>query len=108
MDARALLKSQGWRGDGHTLHPTSDLVGLKKRLAASRKNQHETKGLGSTQYVQEQWWLSSLQEQLSGLETTATGGIAQKAKDRKKNGADNHGNKSQLYKMFVRGGMLEG
>jgi nucleolar protein TMA23 len=107
MNARAYLQSQGWRGEGHTLHPTNDSVGIKKRISVSRKNQYETKGLGSTQYVQEQWWLNSLQEQLSGLEKTANGGVAKKKvkKDTKKSEADG---KSQLYRMFVRGGMLEG
>jgi len=106
MNARAYLQSQGWRGDGHTLHPTNDSIGINKRISVSRKNQFETKGLGSTQYVQEQWWLSSLQEQLSGLEKTANGGIARKKeKEAKKSDIDT---KSQLYKMFVRGGMLEG
>jgi nucleolar protein TMA23 len=107
MNARAYLQSQGWRGEGHTLHPTNDSIGLNKRISVSRKNQHETRGLGATQYVQEQWWLSSLQEHLSGLEKTSSGGVAQKKVAAKKTTADPEA-KSQLYRMFVRGGLLEG
>jgi len=105
MNARAILQAQGWRGDGHTLHATSDGIGLKKRLLVSRKD--GTSGLGASQYANDQWWLSALDEQLKGLDTS-NGKVVQTLKDGKLNRLDEQAGKSELYKSFVYGGILQG
>lgn len=105
MNARAILQAQGWRGDGHTLHATSDGIGLKKRLLVSRKD--GTGGLGASQYANDQWWLSALQEQLSGLDTSS-GKVVQKVTNGKLDRLNDQAGKSELYKFFIYGGILQG
>lgn len=105
MNARALLQAQGWRGEGHTLHATSDSIGLKNRLLVSRKA--NTSGLGASQYVNDQWWLSALDEQLSGI-STKDGKLVQTVKNGKLDRLNEDAGKSELYKFFVSGGTLQG
>lgn len=105
MNASALLQSQGWRGEGHTLHATNDSIGLKNRLLVSRKA--NTSGLGASQYANDQWWLSALDEQLSGL-TTKNGKITGTAKDGKLDRLKDGAGQSELYKFFISGGLLQG
>lgn len=105
MNARALLQAQGWRGEGHTLHATSDSIGLKNRLLVSRKA--NTSGLGASQYVNDQWWLSALDEQLSGI-STKDGKLIQTVKNGKLDRLNEDAGKSELYKFFVSGGTLQG
>lgn len=105
MNASALLQAQGWRGEGHTLHATSDSIGLKNRLLVSRKA--NTSGLGASQYANDQWWLSALDEQLSGL-STKNGKIVGTAKDGKLDRLKNGEGQSELYKFFISGGLLQG
>lgn len=105
MNASALLQSQGWRGEGHTLHATSDSIGLKNRLLVGRKA--NTSGLGASEYANDQWWLSALDEQLGGL-STKNGKIVQTVKDGKLDRLNDNVGKSELYKFFVSGGTLQG
>lgn len=105
MNASALLQAQGWRGEGHTLHATSDSIGLKNRLLVSRKA--NTSGLGASQYANDQWWLSALDEQLSGL-NTKNGKIVGTAKDGKLDRLKDGAGQSELYKFFISGGLLQG
>ncbi|KAL2105594.1 hypothetical protein VUR80DRAFT_8043 [Thermomyces stellatus] len=105
MNASALLQAQGWRGEGHTLHATSDSIGLKNRLLVSRKA--DTSGLGASQYANDQWWLSALDEQLGGL-STKNGKVVQTVKDGKLDRLKENVGKSELYKFFVSGGTLQG
>lgn len=105
MNARALLQAQGWRGEGHTLHATNDSIGLKARLLVGRKVNGA--GLGASKAVDDQWWLSALDEQLSGL-TTKDGKLVQTLKNGKIDRLKEDVGKSDLYKLFVSGGTLEG
>ncbi|SPO02264.1 uncharacterized protein DNG_04937 [Cephalotrichum gorgonifer] len=107
MNASALLKAQGWRGEGHTLHATNDSIGLKNRLLVSRKGKDNTSGLGASSAVNDQWWLSALDEQLSGLETK-NGKVVQTLKNGKLDRLNDTAGKSELYKFFVSGGILQG
>ena len=105
MTASAPLPAQGWRGEGHTLHKTNDSIGLKNRLLVSRKA--NTSGLGASQYANDQWWLTALDEQLSGL-TTKNGKITGTAKDGKLDRLKDGAGQSELYKFFISGGLLQG
>jgi len=113
MNASALLKSQGWRGHGHTLHTTDDSTGLAKPLLISRKD--NKLGIGQKQHggASDQWWLSALDEQLKGLDTSQRGVVVQTVTSGRLNaavatGAGKYRGAASLYASFVRGGMLEG
>jgi nucleolar protein TMA23 len=114
MDAAALLKSQGWRGTGFSLHPTNDAIGLAKPLLISRNT--DGRGIGQKKhYTSDQWWLHAFDQKLKGLDTTSKKGsvvqsvtqgkldvIAASQPNGKYTGA------SGLYASFVRGGLLDG
>jgi nucleolar protein TMA23 len=113
MDAHALLKSQGWRGHGHTLHHTSNSIGLAKPLLISRNT--DGRGIGTKQhYTSDQWWLDAFDQKLKGLDTSKDGTVTQTVttgkldviasgvKQGKYTGAKG------LYACFVRGEMLDG
>ncbi|KAH6650942.1 hypothetical protein F5144DRAFT_598358 [Chaetomium tenue] len=114
MDAAALLKSQGWRGTGFSLHPTNDAIGLAKPLLISRNT--DGRGIGQKKhYTSDQWWLQAFDQKLKGLDTTSKKGsvvqsvtqgkldvIAASQPNGKYTGA------SGLYASFVRGGLLDG
>ncbi|KAK4227585.1 hypothetical protein QBC38DRAFT_477336 [Podospora fimiseda] len=113
MDAHALLKSQGWRGKGHTLHHTSNSIGLTNPLLISRNT--DGRGIGTkTHYTSDQWWLDAFDQKLKGLDTSKDGKITQTVvsgkldviasgvKQGKYTGAKG------LYAFFVRGGTLNG
>ncbi|KAI6783079.1 uncharacterized protein J7T54_000581 [Emericellopsis cladophorae] len=108
MDAHALLSSQGWRGHGHSLHKTSDSIGLSKPLLLNRKD--NTKGLGtSSHFNADQWWLNAFDEQLKGLETSKKGQVKQMITTGKLNTVDVGGlGKYSVYNSFVKGGFLNG
>ncbi|KAJ2974164.1 hypothetical protein NQ176_g6203 [Zarea fungicola] len=108
MNASALLTSQGWRGEGHSLHKTDDSVGLAKPLLLNRKD--NTKGIGATQhFTSDQWWMNAFDEQLQGLDTTKKGKVVQTVKTGRLNALERGSlAKYSLYATFVRGGLLEG
>jgi nucleolar protein TMA23 len=113
MDAAALLKSQGWRGKGFSLHPTDNAIGLSKPLLISRNT--DGRGIGQkTHYTSDQWWLHAFDQKLKGLDTSKKGTVVQSVTQGKldviapsqPNGK--YTGVSGLYASFVRGGMLEG
>ena len=111
MDAHALLKSQGWRGTGHSLHHTDDSIGLAKPLLVSRKD--NTLGIGRKNHVtSDQWWLNAFDEQLKGLDTSKKGVVVQTVQNTKLDmisvGTGKYSGAGGLYASFVRGGLLEG
>lgn len=113
MDAAALLKSQGWRGKGFSLHPTDNKIGLAKPLLISRNT--DGRGIGQkTHYTSDQWWLHAFDQKLKGLDTSKQGTVVQSVTQGKldiiassqPNGK--YTGVSGLYASFVRGGLLEG
>lgn len=116
MDAHALLKSQGWRGTGHSLHKSDDSIGLAKPILVSRKN--NVLGVGrKTHVTSDQWWLNALDEQLKSLDTSSKTGIVQNKPTGSKttkldalltHGAGKYSGANGLYSFFVSGGLLQG
>ncbi|EGS19225.1 uncharacterized protein CTHT_0058500 [Thermochaetoides thermophila DSM 1495] len=113
MNAAALLKAQGWRGKGYTLHPTDNSIGLAKPLLISRNT--DGRGIGNkAHYTSDQWWLNAFDQKLKGLETSKNG-VVQTVKQGKLDAIAPNNQRSGkytgangLYASFVRGGMLEG
>ncbi|KAI1657810.1 hypothetical protein F4813DRAFT_74988 [Daldinia decipiens] len=113
MDAHALLTAQGWRGKGHTLHPTSDSTGLTHHLLMKRND--DGSGLGSKKgdHKAEAWWLNAFDQALKGIDTktgtmkqTLKGGALEKITSR--SAASKYIGTRGLYSSFVRGGVIEG
>lgn len=113
MDAHALLKSQGWRGSGHSLHKTDDGIGLAKPILVSRKN--NTLGIGRKNHVtSDQWWLNAFDEQLKSIDTSNKTSVVVQTKTTTKldglltHGAGKYTGANALYACFVSGGLLHG
>ncbi|KAK3300202.1 uncharacterized protein B0H64DRAFT_9241 [Chaetomium fimeti] len=113
MDAAALLKAQGWRGKGFSLHPTDDAIGLAKPLLISRNT--DGRGIGQKKhYTSDQWWLHAFDQKLKGLDTSQKGSVVQSVTQGKLDavarGQPNgkYTGASGLYASFVRGGLLDG
>lgn len=113
MDAAALLKSQGWRGKGFSLHPTNNNIGLAKPILLSRNT--DGRGIGQKQhYTSDQWWLHAFDQKLKGLDTSKKGAVVQSVTKGKLDviastqPTGKYTGASGLYASFVRGGMLEG
>jgi nucleolar protein TMA23 len=112
MDAHALLTAQGWRGKGHSLHPTSDSTGLTHHILVKRNQ--DGAGLGSKKdHKQEAWWLNAFDQALKGIDMksgtmkqTLKGGALEKITAR--NAATKYTGVRGLYSSFVRGGVIEG
>lgn len=108
-----LLKSQGWRGKGHTLHPTDNAIGLSNPLRISRNTDGRGIG-GSTHYTSDQWWLSAFDEKLKGLDTSKSGQVTQTTTQSKLDsvtaniGGGKYTGAGGLYASFVRGEGLAG
>jgi nucleolar protein TMA23 len=112
MDAHALLTSQGWRGKGHSLHPTSDTTGLSRPLLVSQKiNNH---GIGKKQHkTSDMWWMNAFDKSLQGLDTSEQGKVVQTITTGGldmvvKGGGKWVGTSGGLYASFVRGEGLGG
>jgi len=112
MNAHALLTSQGWRGTGHSLHPTSDSTGLSRPLLVSSKNNNL--GIGKKQHkTSDMWWMNAFDKSLKGLDTSVEGQVKQTVTSGgldmvMKGGARFVGNKGGLYASFVKGEVLGG
>jgi nucleolar protein TMA23 len=111
MDAHALLTSQGWRGSGHSLHPTSDKNGLSRPLLVSRKQNNL--GVGKKQHkTSDMWWMNAFDKSLKGLDTAQDGRVVQTLTNGgldmvAKGGSKFVGNVG-LYASFVKGESLSG
>merc|ERR1712230_235427 len=112
MDAHALLTSQGWRGTGNSLHPTSNTIGLSRPLLVSRKV--DNLGIGKKQHrTSDMWWMNAFDSSLKGLDTSKDGQVIQTVTSGgldmvQKAGAKWVGSKGGLYASFVRGEGLGG
>jgi nucleolar protein TMA23 len=113
MDAGALLRAQGWRGKGFSLHPTNNTIGLSKPLLISRNT--DGSGVGKkAHYTSGQWWLHAFDQKLKGLDTSKKGVVTQSVTQGKLDVIASSQPKgkyvgvSGLYSSFVRGGMLDG
>lgn len=112
MNAHALLTSQGWRGTGHSLHPTSDTTGLSKPLLVSQKANNL--GVGKKQHrTSDMWWMNAFDKSLKGLDTSEEGKVVQTVTNGGldmvvKGGARFVGKGGGLYASFVRGESLGG
>ncbi|KAM7206741.1 hypothetical protein V8F33_000384 [Rhypophila sp. PSN 637] len=113
MDASALLKSQGWRGKGFSLHPSNNNIGLSKPILIARNT--DGRGVGQKPHVtSDTWWLDAFDQKLKGLDTSKKGTVTQSVSNGKldvivttgKNGK--YTGASGLYASFVSGGMLQG
>ncbi|KAK0115563.1 hypothetical protein ONS96_014017 [Cadophora gregata f. sp. sojae] len=112
MDAHALLTSQGWRGTGNSLHPTSNTIGLSRPLLVSKKV--DNLGIGKKQHrTSDMWWMNAFDSSLKGLDTSKDGQVIQTVTSGgldmvQKAGAKWVGSKGGLYSSFVRGEGLGG
>jgi len=113
MDAAALLKSQGWRGKGFSLHPTDNKVGLTNPLRISRNS--DGRGIGQkVHYTSDQWWLAAFDQKLKGLDTSQKGTVVQSVKTGRIDAVapstitGKYTGAAGLYASFVRGEGLEG
>ncbi|KAI0200870.1 hypothetical protein F4808DRAFT_426954 [Astrocystis sublimbata] len=112
MNAHALLTAQGWRGTGHSLHPTDDRHGLTHHILIKRNQ--DGSGLGSKKdHKQEAWWLNAFDQALKGIDVksgtmkqTLRGGALEKITAR--NTATKYTGTRGLYTSFVRGGVMAG
>ncbi|TGO85867.1 hypothetical protein BPOR_0357g00130 [Botrytis porri] len=114
MNAHALLTSQGWRGTGHSLHHSSDTIGLSRPLLVSKKD--NLLGVGKKMHkTADMWWLNAFDASLKGLDTSKEGQVkVQEGGGLEmvvKGGSKWVGGKGGLYSFFVRGetvgGMME-
>ncbi|PQE18849.1 hypothetical protein CJF32_00006569 [Rutstroemia sp. NJR-2017a WRK4] len=106
MNAHALLTSQGWRGTGHSLHSTSDSIGLSRPLLVSKKD--NVLGLGKKQHkTADMWWMNAFDASLKGLDTSKEGQVKVEGGGGLdmvvKGGSKWVGGKGGLYSFFVRG-----
>lgn len=113
MDASALLKSQGWRGTGFSLHPTDNAIGLARPLLISRNT--DGRGVGQKpHHTSDQWWLHAFDQKLKGLDTSKKGAVTQAVTQGKLDvvSAGKPGGKytgsAGLYASFVRGETMVG
>lgn len=111
MDAAAYLKSQGWRGSGHSLHHTSDAIGLSRPILVSQKQ--NTLGVGKKQHkTSDMWWMNAFDKSLKGLDTSKEGEVVQTvtsgALDMVAKGGGKWAGKQGLYSCFVKGETLVG
>ncbi|KAG7885634.1 hypothetical protein KL938_000666 [Ogataea parapolymorpha] len=100
MDPRGYLKSYGWI-EGEALQQG----GLKRPILVTHKK--NAFGIGHTSNQAEAWWEKMFDGQLKSLDVTSNNGAvsfvqdAQSLKEFAKS-------QSPLYKMFVKGGLLQG
>ncbi|KAG7841441.1 hypothetical protein KL942_001320 [Ogataea angusta] len=100
MDPRRYLKSYGWV-EGEALQQG----GLKRPILVTHKK--NAFGIGHTSNQAEAWWEKMFDGQLKSLDVTSKNGTVSFAQDEQslKEFAESQ---SPLYKMFVKGGLLQG
>ncbi|KAI1001441.1 hypothetical protein K3495_g6758 [Podosphaera aphanis] len=111
MNAHALLTSQGWRGTGNSLHPTSNAIGLSKPLLVARKDDNH--GIGKKHSTSDMWWMNAFDKTLQGLDTSKEGKVLQTVTNGsldviKRGGGKWVLEKGGLYANFVKGEGLAG
>ncbi|KAI0126574.1 hypothetical protein BJ170DRAFT_596161 [Xylariales sp. AK1849] len=114
MNAHALLTSQGWRGTGHSLHPTDDATGLRHHILIKREGS-DGRGLGAKKdHKAEAWWMNAFDQALKGIDTSS-GSMKQTVMGSKLDltritakGARKYTGSGGLYASFVKGGFLKG
>lgn len=116
MDTTAYLTRHGWRGDGHSLHPSG--YGIKKPLLVSQKS--NAFGIGKKKHDAhaDQWWARAFDATLkdlnvsrdgtSGKAETVTFGVGAKQLDMVGRMGGKWAANGGLYGAFVRGQGLEG
>lgn len=65
MDTTAYLTRQGWRGDGHALHPSGH--GIKKPLLVSKRTNRLGVGKKAHDAHADQWWSRAFDETLKSI-----------------------------------------
>ncbi|KXT16758.1 hypothetical protein AC579_5469 [Pseudocercospora musae] len=73
MDAASYLKKHGWKGDGHSLDPSSR--GIKKPLLVAKKVDVLGVGLNKHAAVSDQWWMRAFDQGLKDLGTGKTNAL---------------------------------
>ena len=112
MDAHAVLTSHGWRGKGHSLHPTSDTAGLSRPILVSQKQNNL--GVGKKQHkTSDMWWMNAFDKSLQALDTSEPGKVVQTITSGNldmvvKAGGRWVGTSGGLYTSFVKGEALGG
>ncbi|KAI4126731.1 MAG: hypothetical protein LQ338_003595 [Usnochroma carphineum] len=110
MDTTAYLTRQGWRGDGHGLHPSGH--GIKKPLLVSKKM--NTLGVGKKAHDvhADQWWARAFDETLRSIngEKTVKASVVSSDATPTQSGvsASKWSGNGGLYGNFIRGDGLEG
>lgn len=105
MDTAAYLTRQGWRGSGHSLHPSGR--GIAKPLLISQKN--DVLGLGNRKNdaLSDQWWLKAFDSTLKQVNLGAVDGIP-KPVEKATSTLQRSFNSNALYSNFVKGEGLSG
>ena len=119
MNASSILRTQGWRGEGHGLQShkrEGSSRGLTKPLLVSQK--HDSKGIGAGKKFDagaSQWWLRGLEDGLGALKEREMRKVVReevKVMDRGKVGMGpektEKGGLNALYAAFVKGKGLGG
>jgi nucleolar protein TMA23 len=112
MDSTAYLTRHGWKGDGHSLHPSGR--GIKKPLLVSRKTNVLGVGLKKNDAHADQWWLRAFDSSLKSMGVTkdAVTGVVGEVKKTEWNQLDliksGVGKWTGLYEGFVRGKTMGG
>lgn len=74
MDTAAYLTRQGWRGSGHSLHPSGR--GIAKPLLISKKNDVLGVGNRKNDALADQWWLKAFDSTLKQVNVGAADGAS--------------------------------
>lgn len=105
MDTAAYLTRQGWRGSGHSLHPSGH--GIAKPLLVSKKN--DVLGLGNRKNdaLASQWWLKAFDTTLKQVNYGVVDGSSEPV-ERAASIFQRPFHNNALYSNFVKGEGLSG
>lgn len=105
MDTAAYLTRQGWRGSGHSLHPSGH--GIAKPLLVSKKNNLLGVGNRKSDALAGQWWLKAFDNTLKQVNIGAADG-APKSVEEVTPKFQRSFYSNALYSNFVKGEGLSG
>ena len=105
MDTAAYLTRQGWRGSGHSLHPSGH--GIAKPLLISKKNNVLGVGNRKSDALAGQWWLKAFDNTLKQVNIGAADG-APKPVEKVTPTFQRSFYSNALYSNFVKGEGLSG